>query len=323
MTEPQDERVNGLLQNLGTQMKPIYLVAAHYAPDRYADLLRVLAPAIVITHIDRKTDPTPFHEAAARHPNVEFVSDADRVNVLWGGWSQVAATLAMLTAARPHVEDDDYVILLSGDSFPLQKPVEIARYLSLGMQAQYINTVSMPSEIVSKPISRVSRAYFEYNPRNGRRNLMRRGLNKVGLPRNYKKAFAGRRPLAGSTWWALTGSAILWILQDIERDDHFARFCRLSKMPDEFFFQTILGASPFANDVRAGLMFADWTRPGGAKPALLDDDHIDDLGRKKLVLSDTGYGPGLALFARKVANDHVADRIAAELWPMGILSNRS
>jgi hypothetical protein len=297
-------------------MKIIYLVAAHYAPERYGDLLEALGPAVVITHVDKKVDAAPFHQAAAQHPGVIFVPDSDRVRVLWGGWSQVAATLAMLAAARPYIEAEDYVILLSGDSFPLQRLDGITAYLEAGGAAQYINSVSLPSKAVNKSISRVSRAYLEYDPRNGKMNLARRGFNKIGLRRNYKGALAGRQPRAGSTWWACTGAAVLWMLDDIKRDERFTRFCRFTKMPDEFFFQTILGHSPYAGDVRPGVMFADWSRPSGPKPAILDDQHVDNLVAGKLVMSDGGYGVGAALYARKVVDTAIAARIRVEIWPV-------
>ena len=298
------------------ELRPIYLVAAHYAPTRYAELLDALSPAVVITHVDRKTDAAPFREAASTHPSVIFVPDNERVDVVWGGWSQVAATLAMLVLAQPIAEPDDYVIFLSGDSYPLQNTDGIQAFFAASDGAQYINSVSMPSLEQSKPLSRISHAYLEYNPRNGKRNFSRRLFNRTGFPRNYVDALGGRQPRAGSTWWALTGEAVSWIIREVHRDEKFTKFCHYTKMPDEFFFQTLLGASPFSAKTRGSVMFADWSRPTGAKPAILDLEHIDELARHSLVTDNNGYGRSVALFARKVKDDVTSARIRTELWPL-------
>lgn len=297
-------------------MKAIYLVAVHYGPDQYRQLLDVLSPALVATHVDRKSDDAPFRAAAAGRANVIFVSEEGRVRVTWGGWSQVKATLAMAELVEQHIEPDDYVILLSGDSYPLQSARQIESFLQNGHGRQYINSVAMPSVALSKPLSLVSCLYWEYDPKNGRTNLWRRALNRIGIQRRYLRALSGRKPFAGSTWWALTGQAVLWILGETRRDPAFVAFCKRSKMPDEFFFQTLLENSPFAGRISKSLMFADWSRSTGPKPAILDHDHLHLLKANRLRTDQHGYGESLALFARKVTNTALTERIRLELWPL-------
>jgi hypothetical protein len=298
-------------------LKLIYLIAVHYAPVRYRELLDALGPAVIITHVDKTTDDDLFKKAAANHPEVYFVPETERIDVIWGGWSQVAATLSMLAVAQPFIEPDDYIILISGDTYPTQLPKSIENFFNEGRDAQYINTVSMPSRSQSKPISRIAHAYLEYDPRNGKKNIARRIFNRVGIPRNYVKALAGRRPRAGSTWWALTGEAVLWMMRNIADDPRFVEFCHYTKMPDEFFFQTLMGASPFASRVRPGVMFADWSRPTGPKPAIIDDEHIRTLS-KQLLTFRTHDEDSVALFVRKVDEDRTSAQIRKELWTLKI-----
>lgn len=294
-------------------MKTVYLIAAHYGEAQFAELVDALGDSPVFVHIDRKSNQGKFRDAVLEH-EVNFVADANRVDVRWGGWSQVESTLSLMRLAQPHIAPDDHVILLSGDTYPLQSPEGIHSYFSLNPGSQYINSVSMPSVEASKPLTRMSNFYVEYDPRNGKSSLLPKVINKLGIKRNYRKALGGRTPHAGSTWWALTGEACEWILSEIDRDPAFANFSRRTKMPDEFFFQTLIENSPFASKVRRSLMFTDWSRPDGPKPAVMDSDHVAQLQASSLTATQKGYGEGVTLFGRKVTSKAVALQIQSELW---------
>lgn len=300
-------------------MKIVYLVAAHYNPAMFGTLLDALTAngSPVVVHIDAKADEAPFRAEATERTDVTFTST--RVDVRWGGWTLVESTLAMMRAAAPLIEPDDYVILLSGDSYPLQSQAAIAQHLAAGAGAQYINRVAMPSAEMFKPITRVSQFYLEYNPRNGKRNLFPKVVNRLRIPRNYRKAFDGRRPFAGSAWWTLTGEAVQWILSEASRDQRFVKFCRWTRMPDEFFFQTLIEASPFAGKVTRSLMFADWSRPTGSKPAVIDADHLTAFASSALSAAPSGYGSGPVLFARKFSGDaNLIHRVQDAVWTVPV-----
>lgn len=222
----------------------------------------------------------------------------------------VEATLLMLRAARPHLQPDDYVILLSGDSYPLQDCANIERFFAAGSGAQYINTVPMPAPELHKPITRISKFHLEYDPRAGksRKNFIHRVVDRLGVTRDFERAFNGRPPHAGSTWWALTGGAVMWIMDEISEDPRFVRFCRWTKHPDEFFFQTVLASSPYAGDVRCGPMFTEI-----APPHRIDADHIRRL-KEHAFVTHSGYGTSVALFARKVTDPQTTALIRAEAW---------
>ena len=73
-------------------------------------------------------------------------------------------------------------------------------------------------------------------------------------------------------------------------------------MPDEGLFQTIIGNSEFAKDVRRNLTFADWSRPTGG-PAVIDMDHLRGFANMDRIIADDPYGRGELLFARKFSDD--------------------
>jgi hypothetical protein len=283
-------------------MKVHYLVAAHYNTDVFRELLDAIDAehSRVYVHVDADVSAAPFRAVA--NPNVAFVTDDARVHVRWADWSQVESTLALLRHAAPHIEEDDYVVLLSGDSFPTQSPGQALEYFKRESGSQFINSVPMPSKELSKPLSRVSRLYVSYDARDSKSHLLARSINKIGIPRNYKKAFSGRRPFAGSTWWALTGAACHWILKTTDNNPAFVKYCKKTKMPDEFYFQTLLGQSPFSSHTRRSVMFADFSRVNGPVPAFIDDQHVKELESTSLIVDTPGYGVGRVLFVRKIAD---------------------
>jgi hypothetical protein len=51
--------------------------------------------------------------------------------------------------------------------------------------------------------------------------------------------------MVGAQWWCLTAACARHILEFLDANPWYARFFRYSSIPDETFFHTILGTSPF------------------------------------------------------------------------------
>lgn len=298
--------------NKGKSMKvPLYVIAAHHRPDRLEDLVSALAPHKVMIHIDRKVDSAAF-KAALALPNALAIPNEVRVAVSWAGWSQVQATLRLLESVQDLLPTASHVVFLSGDTFPLADSTALARYFAKHATTQFINTIRIPSVEASKPITRLSRFYVEYDRNNGRKNLLPRAFNKLGMPRRYRHVFREIVPYAGSSWWALTADAVKYVLAESRRSADLQRFCRNAKMPDEFYFQTLIMNSQFSSHVRPSLMFTEW-KPGAGNPEPLNEKHVDVLLKENCVNVGV-YGRGDVRFARKVLDRAVAERIRSHLW---------
>ena len=139
-----------------------------------------------------------------------------------------------------------------------------------------------------------------------------RFLNSVvlrSLPkRNVAKGLGGRQPYGGSQWWALPDDVARGVLDFCDRETRFVRFFSRSRIPDEMFFQTVVGALPGGRELRPPLTFADWSQARreatGSRPAILGSDDL------ALLQSCDGY------FARKFdasVDAAVFDLIDAEL----------
>ena len=109
-------------------------------------------------------------------------------------------------------------------------------------------------------------------------------------------------PYAGSTWWALSADACRHILSFVDSRTDVVRFFENLYMPDESFFQTIIGNSEFATQVRRNLTFTDWSRPTEA-PAIIDMDHLNAFVKMEHIIGDDAYCRGELLFDRKFPDD--------------------
>ena len=101
-------------------MHTAYLIAAHHQPGHLRRLIRALGTpgAAFFIHIDAKVDASAFHMAVGECPNVVFTSE--RVRIVHSGFSQVRATLALLSEAWNFDSGFQRFCLLSGSDFPIK-----------------------------------------------------------------------------------------------------------------------------------------------------------------------------------------------------------
>jgi hypothetical protein len=299
-------------------MKIVYLILAHKAPNHLSRLVRSLdSPnAVFFIHVDRKTDILPFRNWLSR-PNVTFLEK--RVPVYWGEFSIVQATINLMSEAVRHVPLFHNLVLLSGSDYPLRSPKYIEAYFSRNQGYEFINLIPMPCEALGKRLDRLQQYRIQTPNDNqfvGRAVSRLNDLinDRLGIKREYSRALKSLLPYAGSQWWALTADACRYILSFIDSRPDVVNFFRHVYLPDESFFQTIIGNSPFAKHVTRNLTFADWSRPTGG-PAIIDMDHLKAFIKTDSIIADDRYGRGELLFARKFPDDssQLTDFIDAHL----------
>ena len=287
-------------------MKIAYLILAHNTPNHLSRLVRALdsSNASFFIHLDRKSDISAFRLGLTQH-NVTFLED--RIPVYWGGFSDIEATIKLIKRALNGSLSPSYLVLLSGSDYPIKGPQYIESFFSANHGQQFMNLVPMPCDAIGKPLSRLQ-AYWLQTPCSNRlvervtARLNRLINEQLKLKRDHSEVFKKLTPYAGSQWWALTQEACHYIISFIESKSDIVKFFKNIYMPDESFFQTIIGNSQFANDVTRNLTFADWSRPTGG-PAVIDMDHLALFANTDHVMGDDTYGRGELLFARKFPDD--------------------
>ncbi|KAF0811409.1 hypothetical protein IGB42_04107 [Andreprevotia sp. IGB-42] len=281
-------------------MRIAYLILAHAHPAQLGRLVARLATpdTAFYLHIDANTPAQTFAAIGQAMPAGAAVTFVERVPCRWGGFSLVAATLRLMRAAL--ADGCDWLVLLSGQDYPLKSNTEIAARLLHGGRAGYIDSRSVAEFDV-----RYRWQAFHFEALN--RSLFDRGVQKLqrlagrlGVHRRLPMPLQAVR--AGSQWWCLHADAGQAILAFVAAQPQLPDFFRKTLVPDEMFFQTMLAHTPFAEQVaHDALRHLEWA-DGAWSPRTFSADDLPALLASP------------ALFARKFAADGVlADVLDAAL----------
>lgn len=287
-------------------MRIAFLILAHNTPNHLRRLVEALRHPDhhAFVHVDKKQDIEPF--GVAMVDGVTFIA---RREVEWGDITGVQAAIDLLRAASGTNPPFDYFMLLSASDYPLYSAADINRFFEEHAGTEFLNIVEMPNDKMGKPISRFERFY----PKKGRGfTLLERLRTRYyrTRKRDYRKALGGRRPFGGSAWFAFTREAVDEILRFVRSQRRASAFLANTLIPEEAFFQTIIGNSRLMPRVSRNLTYVDW-RDGGPSPVGIDAGHIAGFEKDVFGEEDAGFGPGVLLFARKFADD--AEDLVARL----------
>lgn len=269
-------------------MKIAFLITAYNNYNHLKRLLTALNDNNVafFIHINKKSEmPNTLNE----FDNVVFI---ERINVWWAGWSLVDATIRLIRYA--HTCGFDYYILLSGTDYPIRPNSFLIKILSNG--GEYINISEGFCD--HKTEDRIKYYYFDCFDRRNLGNiktlffLMLESTLQLFV---QKKTYPFKQIYHGSTWWALSHDCLTYVLDLIDTRKDYCRFFRTCWAPDEFFFQTIIGNSPFFGKCKTNLTYTDWSSEPA--PALINQNHID-LFKRNIEFQDA-YGTYTPFFARK------------------------
>jgi hypothetical protein len=254
----------------------IYLIQAHKNLHQLNRLIALLSSSNskIFIHLDRKwkLDLSCINSAA--------IIVKARVDVKWGEWSQVEASIVSLKQIELEIPKYNHVVFLSGQDFPLYPSEYIQKCLKPSTDYIHHQEISENSWACQSRFES-----FHYHGNSVIHKYAYTFLNKLGVRRKLPlklKAFGG------SSWWCLTQSTIKSILNYIENNSRLNNFFQTTLCSDEFFFQTLvcnlkLSSSIENNNLRFIKFIEDKSNPEIL--TLRDLDHI--------LTSD-------ALFARKM-----------------------
>lgn len=278
------------------RMKYIYGIQCHQITNPLRFLLSALCnnpDSIVLLHVDQKADLEPFLNEFSHYPQLYFIKD--RVNVLWGHFSQIEATLSLLKTAEAY--QYSYFTLLSGDDIPLQDISLFHNYLE-HHPYEFLDLDKYPDCKLEprvkyqhgKAFFKKHRSFKEQLSCKWQRKLFKLGLrtNELdNLPKLYK----------GSQWFTLSHQAIGYIFKYLDNHPAYIELFKTSLCGDELFFHTILFNSELSDRIKAKnnmsesfIRYIDWNS-GPDFPRTLNEN---DFNRMK--------SSGM-FFARKLEKD--------------------
>ena len=200
-----------------------------------------------------------------------------RVRVHWGDVSIVRATLNLIEAAAEAPESFNRYVLLSGADYPVQTNARIREVLASDHEFINIWNAAKAGSMEAPFVSDYHLMGFSFwNPRKptydrvDQRILRRIWQSCTSLLPPRRLRVEGIPLVQGSQWWALTDHCIAYLRDFHRQHPRYLRHFRYTAASDEFFFHSIIAASPFAEkitarlpgegseDLRHGIHYIDW-----------------------------------------------------------------
>jgi Core-2/I-Branching enzyme len=290
------------------------VVLAHRRPQQLATLLGALRHPQVTTylHIDSKSQLEPFEAAFAAADLGEIVW-LDRHRSSWGSLEIVDAELEGISRAL--ADDCSYILLISGEDFPLRPIAEIVEFAQANEERSYVDAAALPYDGWDFD-GRHRTDFYSYKlfdhmytciPRgedtsqiDRKRRLFNWVLRLRSMPKPDRRFPRYLSAFGGQQWLNLSAPAAEYVLAFVESHPDYREYHKHTACPDEMFIQSILMGSDFATTheiVNDDLRFLVWE--GGDHPRTLTLDDLPAI----LASSD--------LFARKVIGEQDPELLAA------------
>ena len=251
-------------------MQQVFLIAAHKDIDQLNALIaQLLDPDfLVYVHLDRKSTIDP----GQLHPHARQV--AERIDVRWGGVSQVEATLASVRQILAEVPAFDKVVFLSAQDFPLLPNDLLKRELARVQDSELLETAPIAPNGWG-----VMHRYQNFHREGGSLAarlgcmLANRGMRLLGKKRQLPHGF---KAYGGSFWWALSQECLHEVVRLSDAHPDLLAFCRWVQCPDELFFQTLVMHSSRADRVLPNnFRYIQWPEQGARNPKVLDEADLE------------------------------------------------
>ncbi|MBJ8453939.1 beta-1,6-N-acetylglucosaminyltransferase [Acinetobacter bereziniae] len=231
-------------------MKYIYGILCHQVTNPLRFLISTLcknSDVQVIIHVDQKSDLNHFLDEFSNYAQVYFIQN--RINVLWGSFSQIEATLQILKATQTY--DYNYFSLLSGDDIPLQKISNFHHFLEENPH-EFLDLDKFPlCKLEPRVKYKYGNSFFNKN-RTQKEHLsckLQKKLFKIGLRRNNITHLPKLHK--GSQWFTLSHNAINYIFKYLDDHPNYINTFKDSLCGDELFFHTILFNSFFSDKIKS------------------------------------------------------------------------
>ena len=314
-------------------MKICYLILAHKNPEQVLRLVSrlVTSESYFFIHIDKSVSDTPFKYVLKGINHVYFLECDSRSDGVWGGFGIVQASINLMRYALSQVPNG-YIILLSGQDYPLRSGQRIQSFFEQSSLDAYVFAESIPTSFWN--MGGLDRLNLY------RLNLSADRFDFVMLPSILEKSFHSKRvlqkvyailrrgkkktlfkilrkrrhpndikPFGGSQWWAMSSNLARQILNFIDDHPAFLKYHQDTLLADEIFIQTIIHHIIKNNNIlkiAPSLTYTNWERKHVPLPVTFEHSDFEELKEASKT----------HLFARKFDIDRdtkILDRIDTEL----------
>lgn len=271
-------------------MKHAYMIMAHSQEWLLIKLIEMLDDIDndIYIHLDKKSDISGDHLCASAKKSKVILTE--RINVEWGGYSQIEATLILLKEAlkSQHI----YYHMLAGVDLPIKNIQEINEFYNKNTGRQFIRFFDE------------KKATVEYNKRYGFKNIFRdkfgkknsiwKVLNKIAFVMqktlNIRDDSLENRFFLGASSWDITED----LAKDVVAEEkNIKKTYKWTSCCDEVFLQTFIYNTKYwkqlwvpyskdGNGMKANMRFIDFSDEYRGSPHTVQIDDIKMLMQSKL-----------------------------------------
>lgn len=253
-------------------MRIAYLILCHKNFDQLEMLIRALdcQEDDFYIHVEKKVTEYPIMKG----DNIFYLEDNSRISIKWASYEMIRATIRLIERCLQSDKLYDYIVLLSGQDYPIKSKEEIHEYFAENNHWNFIeikNDNGYYHKIYEKRNSIIYPAWML------RRNYWARAIKRIYIyitggntytfPILRRRNTTNLRLYYGSQWWALHRECLQWILTYIKTHPDIEKFFAHSMVPDECFFQTIFMASPYSGKRKDKIVYMKWD---GNHPRVID-----------------------------------------------------
>jgi hypothetical protein len=246
-----------------------YIISAYRLPDLLVRLVQRLdAPGTsTLIHVDANTSETIYRAMTSPLADRARVRFLPRHACHWGDFGHVQATLKGLRELVASGQSFDYVVLLTGQDYPLRPHAHIAATLAAADGHVLMDWMPIPNEQwTGGGAYRIENWHFQLGARHlpfpgapFRHALLNTAWSLPARVFRLRRTFlAGMRPYGGSSYWMMPGDCVRYVERFCRENPDFVRFFRRVRVPDEIFFQTLIMNSPFRDRVADPLRYIAW-----------------------------------------------------------------
>ena len=266
-------------------MRIAYIIIAHKLPDQLVRLVRKLNSdtAIFLIHIDKKTNAEIYQKMVSPLENYKNVYFIKRHVCNWGHFTLVNASLKGIQEILRLGMACDYVVLLSGQDYPIKSNSYIQEFLLASDGRSYLEYFSLPTDRWDDGEGGFDRLnYWHFNFYGQEFTFLRKNGYLDHVPDQLWSTLAEIVPVSrsfpgsmdffgGSAFWCLSRDCVEYIDSFVRQNIKFVKFFKYVKIPDEIFFQTILLNSPFQDLlVDDDLRYISWPSHPSRHPEILN-----------------------------------------------------
>lgn len=248
---------------------------------------------LIYIHVDKKSNIDHFNALIAS--NVIIIND--RIDVQWGDFSMVEATLKLLQ----NVAVDGYCTLLSGDDIPCVS-AEYLRSFFLSLNGKNLLHIQDERNEFVDPNARVRIKYpnfFFFKNRSFSQKIFCRVYKIFPIMKNFRgMSYFRKRNITlykGTQWFSFSSASLRLMKVFLSTEPDYLTAFKSSYCPDEIFFHTLamhLNLPLYFDKSAANncLRYIDWSS-GPEYPKLLNVEDVNAVSNSK------------CLFARKASEE--------------------